>query len=73
MIQTTIPSGMSILFTPWLLDPYLLYGAIFTLLSVIYLFMTMKSRHLSAARLIVAAGFYVLFAIAVTLKYKGLV
>ncbi len=61
MIQATVPSGIGLLFTPWLFDaPLLLAGAV-TLACVLYLNWLLRSGRASAARLMAAAGFYLAF------------
>ena len=63
MIQATIPSGIGILFTPWLFDaPLMLAGAV-TMASVSYLLWLLKTHRVTAGRLTAAAGFYAVFAV----------
>ncbi|VBB08359.1 sodium/calcium exchanger membrane region [Lucifera butyrica] len=62
MIQATIPSGLGILFTAWRFDLYLILAAITALLSIAYLWLTLRRRTFSAGRLSLAAVFYLLFA-----------
>jgi cation:H+ antiporter len=63
MIQATVPSGIGLLATPWRFDtPLLLAGAV-TILAVGYLLVIFRTGRVTAGRLIVAAGFYALFAV----------
>ncbi|MDU2064253.1 MAG: sodium:calcium antiporter [Sporomusaceae bacterium] len=62
MIQATVPSAFGLFFTPWLFDLHLLWSGIVTLLSVMYLLITLKEHKLSPHRLLYAAIFYLLFA-----------
>lgn len=61
MIQATIPSALGIFFTSWLFDSYLLWAGVCTLLSVGYLYFTLRTNHLSPKRLLCAGLFYILF------------
>jgi cation:H+ antiporter len=63
MIQATVPSAFGLLFTPWLFDPALAIAAGATMLSIVYLLLTLCSGHLSSARLMFAVGGYVIFAV----------
>ena len=63
MIQATIPSALGIYFTTWLFDRHLLIAGIVTLISIIYLLLTLKSNKLSPHRLVYAGLFYVIFAL----------
>lgn len=63
MIQATVPSAFGILFTPWLFDRYLAFAALFTMLSILFLWFTLQRRRLSSGKLAFAAVFYILFAI----------
>ena len=62
MIQATVPSGLGILFTPWLLGPPLLLAGVATMAAVGYLLVLLKSRRLTATTLMFAAAWYALFA-----------
>lgn len=62
MIQATVPSALGLYFTPWLFDQHLLMAGVMTLISIIYLLMTLKQNKLSPHRLIYAGIFYVIFA-----------
>jgi cation:H+ antiporter len=63
MIQATVPSGLGLLFTRWHFDGALLWSGLITMAAIVYLLTTMRARKLTPARLAVAAGFYVLFAL----------
>jgi len=64
MIQATVPSALGIYFTPWLFDKHLLMAGVMTLLSIIYLLLTLKRNKLSPHRLVYAGLFYLIFALA---------
>jgi cation:H+ antiporter len=64
MIQATVPSGIGILFTPWLFDTPLVLAGIATMASITYLLWLLSRNLLTAARLTGAAGLYVAFAAA---------
>ena len=63
MIQATVPSGIGILFTPWLFDSALVLAGAVTMASVSYLLWLLKTHRVTAGRLTAAAGFYAVFAI----------
>ncbi|WP_328317255.1 sodium:calcium antiporter [Streptomyces sp. NBC_00388] len=63
MIQATVPSGLGLLFTTWKFDGALLWAGLITMAAIVYLLLTMRAHRLTPARLTVAAGFYVVFAI----------
>jgi cation:H+ antiporter len=63
MIQATVPSGIGILFTPWLFDSSLILAGAVTMASVSYLLWLLKTHRVTAGRLTAAAGFYVVFAV----------
>ncbi|WP_406380327.1 sodium:calcium antiporter [Streptomyces sp. NBC_00197] len=63
MIQATVPSGLGLLFTRWDFDAALLWSGLITMAAIVYLLMTMRGHRLTPARLTVAAGFYVVFAL----------
>ncbi|MEV5084825.1 sodium:calcium antiporter, partial [Streptomyces sp. NPDC056159] len=63
MIQATVPSGLGLLFTRWHFDAALLWSGLITMAAIVYLLLTMRGDKLTPARLAVAAGFYVLFAL----------
>jgi len=67
MIQATIPSGLGLLFTPWLFNTPLLLAGAATAAAVIYLLVLLRTKRLTAGRLAAAAGFYSAFAIALAL------
>ena len=63
MIQATVPSALGIYFTPWLFDTHLLIAGIVTLLSILYLLITLKRNKISPHRLVYAGLFYIIFAL----------
>jgi cation:H+ antiporter len=63
MIQATVPSGLGLLFTSWHFSNALLWSGLVTMVAIVYLLATMRSGKLTPARLSVAAGFYVVFAV----------
>ncbi|MTV48541.1 sodium:calcium antiporter [Heliobacillus mobilis] len=63
MIQTTIPSGLGILFTPWLFDNYLKLAAVMTIFSIGFIWFMLRNNRLSSGRLTFAVTFYLIFAI----------
>ncbi|MGW3493959.1 sodium:calcium antiporter [Streptomyces sp. NPDC001020] len=63
MIQATVPSGLGLLFTTWHFDHALLWSGLITMAAIVYLLLTMRAHRLTPARLAVAAGFYVVFAL----------
>ncbi|MFK0025772.1 sodium:calcium antiporter [Streptomyces sp. NPDC090798] len=63
MIQATVPSGLGLLFTRWHFDAALLWSGLITMAAIVYLLLTMSAHKLTPARLTVAAGLYVLFAL----------
>jgi cation:H+ antiporter len=67
MIQATIPSGLGLLFTPWRFDAALLAAGLCTLITVSYLFVTLRSGKLTVVNLSLSIGFYGLFAVALAL------
>ena len=67
MIQATIPSGLGLLFTPWLFDTPLLLAGVATAAAVVYLLVLLRTRRLTPGRLVFAAAFYSAFAIALAL------
>ena len=68
MIQATVPSALGIYFTPWLFDKHLLIAGVVTLLSILYLLLTLKRDKLSPHRLVYAGIFYVIFAFGFLIK-----
>jgi cation:H+ antiporter len=63
MIQATVPSGLGLLFTPWLFDGALLAAGVATVGAVGYLLFLLRTRRLTAGRLVGAAAFYSAFAV----------
>ncbi|WSB32160.1 sodium:calcium antiporter [Streptomyces scopuliridis] len=63
MIQATVPSGLGLLFTSWKFDGALLWSGLITMAAIVYLLLTMRAHRLTPARLAVAAGFYLVFAV----------
>lgn len=70
MIQATIPSALGIFFTPWIFDRYLAMAAIITLLSISFLWLTLRRNKLSVGRLSFAALFYLAFALGAVLMRR---
>jgi cation:H+ antiporter len=62
MIQATVPSAFGLLFTPWLFDRALAIAAGATMLSIVYLLITLRNGRLSSARLMLVSIGYVVFA-----------
>jgi cation:H+ antiporter len=71
MIQATVPSGIGILFTPWLFDTPLLLAGAATTASIVYLTWLFRTRRVTPARLVGAAGFYLAFAVALVVAVHG--
>jgi cation:H+ antiporter len=63
MIQATVPAGIGLLGTPWRFDTALVLAGAATLLAVIYLLVLCRTGKATPGRLVVAGGFYMLFAI----------
>jgi cation:H+ antiporter len=62
MVQTTVPSGLALLYTSWDLNgPLLLSGGV-TAAAVVFLLVALRRNRLSARWLAGAAGFYLVFA-----------
>jgi cation:H+ antiporter len=61
MIQATVPSGLGLLFTPWLFDGPLLLAGIVTMAAIVYLLVTLRDG-VSRTRLASSALFYAGFA-----------
>ena len=61
MIQATIPSALGIFFTPWMLDPALVWAAGITMVSMFGLSVLLRTGRLTPGRLASFAGFYLLF------------
>lgn len=68
MIQATVPSALGIFFTPWKFDTYLGIAGLVTIVSILFLWVTLKRHKLSATRLTLASSFYLLFVFAVLLS-----
>ncbi len=66
MIQATVPSALGMLFTPWLFDPPLLMAGVATMASIVYLITLFRRDRVTPGLLMVAGGFYVAFAAALT-------
>jgi cation:H+ antiporter len=71
MIQATVPSGIGLLFTPWLFDAPLVLAGLVTAASVGYLLWLLRGGRMTAPRLSLAAVFYGLFAAALTLIVRA--
>lgn len=67
MIQATVPSALGIIFTPWLLDKFLILSAIITFIAIFSLWITLRKSHLSAKRLSLNALLYVVFIIGIAI------
>lgn len=63
MIQATVPSAIGIGLTDWKFDTPLVLAGVATLLSVSYLWWVIRHGGITPARLMVAGGFYVAFAV----------
>ena len=63
MIQATVPSGIGLLFTPWLFDGPLLLAGAATTASIVYLNWLFRTGRVTPLRLTGAGAFYVAFAI----------
>ncbi|MFK0293843.1 sodium:calcium antiporter [Streptomyces sp. NPDC090442] len=61
MIQATVPSGLGLLFTSWHFDAALVWSGLITMAAIGYLLVMMRTQRLTAGRLALAAGFYVVF------------
>jgi cation:H+ antiporter len=64
MIQTTVPSGLGLLFTPWRFDTALLISGLVTMAAIVYLITLLRAGRLTAPTLAFAAVFYLAFAAA---------
>jgi cation:H+ antiporter len=62
MIQATIPSALGILFTPWMLDPPLVWAAVVTMIAVGALFVLLRRHALTPQRMAMLGLGYLLFA-----------
>jgi len=63
MIQATVPSALGIIFTPWMLDPPLVWAAVVTMGSVFGLYVLLRTSKLSAKRLSFFGALYIVFAL----------
>ena len=61
MIQATVPSALGLLFTPWLLDKPLTIAAGVTFASIALMWLLLRWRALTAARLSVFGLLYLVF------------
>ncbi|MEI6623925.1 MAG: hypothetical protein WCP28_18690, partial [Actinomycetes bacterium] len=62
MIQATVPSGLGLLFTPWLFDGPLLLSGLVTMAAIIYLLWLLHRHWFTPGRVACAAAFYAVFA-----------
>lgn len=62
MIQATIPSALGIFMTPWLLDAPLQAAGLFTLASIMLLWLRLRGGTMTVAALASVGGLYVAFA-----------
>jgi cation:H+ antiporter len=62
MIQATVPSAIGIGFTTWKFDAPLMLAGFATLASVAYLLWVMKRGRFTPTKLLLAGGFYLVFA-----------
>ena len=69
MIQATVPSALGIVFTPWLLDPSLLWAATVTMVAIVVTLVLLYRHKLSAKRLVALSALYAVFAIGVAACY----
>lgn len=67
MIQATLPSGLGLLFTPWLFDAPLALAGITTIAAVAYLLILLRLNRLTPRGLAIAAAFYLAFALVLAL------
>lgn len=65
MIQATVPSALGIMFTPWLLDKYLIASAIITFTAIFSLWITLRKNCLDYKRLYFNFIFYIVFIIVI--------
>jgi cation:H+ antiporter len=69
MIQATVPSALGLFFTPWVLDPPLLWGAGITMAGILVMLALLWRRALTAGRLAALALLYGVFAAGVVLRW----
>ncbi|MBS0471026.1 MAG: sodium:calcium antiporter [Proteobacteria bacterium] len=67
MIQATVPTAFGIFFTPWLLDPILVWAGAVTAISIAALFMLFRRGRVTGTMLSFFGLFYLLFAIILVL------
>ena len=67
MIQATVPSGLGILFTPWLLSAPLLIAGAVTSIAIVMLYLIFSHGRMSAPWLMLVGGWYAVFAAALAL------
>jgi cation:H+ antiporter len=70
MIQATVPSALGIFFTPWRFDSALIAAGAATMASVVYLLWLFRTGRVTPPRLLVAAGFYGAFAVALVVLLR---
>lgn len=61
MIQATVPSGLGLLFTPWLFDDPLIASGAATTAAIVFLLICLRTHRLTPRRLAGAAVFYIGF------------
>src|SRR6202166_511147 len=61
MIQATVPSALGLFFTPWRFDTALALAGAVTMLSIVYLILTLRNARLTALRLSLVGLGYVVF------------
>ena len=62
MIQATVPSALGVLFTPWQLQPALVWAAIITMISIGGIYLLLQKNALGGKRLALFGLLYGLFA-----------
>jgi cation:H+ antiporter len=62
MIQATVPSGLGLLFTPWLFDTALLLSGLATMAAIGYLLILLRTGRCTARTMSLTAVFYLAFA-----------
>jgi cation:H+ antiporter len=62
MIQATIPSALGLMFTPWMLEPALVWAAAVTMISIVGLYFFLRKNELSAGKMGSFGLLYALFA-----------
>jgi cation:H+ antiporter len=63
MIQATVPSALGMFFTPWLLDRYLVWAGVVTMVSIAGLLWLIRIRKLSAQRFAMFGLLYGVFGV----------